>query len=110
MKRDLLIVTYDYEQDDGSVTTGEVEFMDVIAFRFWDESTSPAENVLKPNAIREQQESEYLRLAVDRWNEAVGWQQWQKDRGGSDRFRHLTAFFDDTGSLDVVCGRCDIKR
>ena len=110
VNRDQLTVSYDCDYDDGSVATGEIEFTEVIAFRFWDESSSPAENVLEATEIREQQESEYLRLVVGRWNEAVGWQQWQKERGGPDRFRHFTAFFDDAGSLDVVSARCDIKR
>jgi hypothetical protein len=65
--------------------------------------------VLPATELRSQAESEYLALAVSRWKEAVGWQRWQEQRGGPDRFRHFTMFFDDVGSIDVVSARCEVK-
>jgi len=103
---DRLTVIYEYEHEDGSIDQGIVEFTEVIAFRFWQEPSSPPENVVGAMEVREQDASSYLAEVVKRWDQAVGWQSWQQEQGGSRRFKHHTMFFDDAGSLDVISAAC----
>jgi len=105
-----LVVDYDCEGDDGRITSGRVLFEELLSFRYWDSSCSPAQNVLAATEVRVLEKSDYLDEIKGRWNEAVGWQEWQQKQGGSDRFRHFTIYFDDAGSLDVVAAKCHVER
>ena len=108
MEASRLVVEYDCEGDDGRVTSGRILFEDLLSFQYWDGSCCPADNVLPPTEVRVLEQSDYLDGVRSRWDEAVGWQEWQKEQGGSRRFRHFTVYFDDAGSLDVVAARCHV--
>ena len=108
MEAGRLVVDYDYEGDDGRITSGRVLFEELLTFQYWDSSCCPAQNVVAPNEVRVLEKSEYMDEIKGRWNESVGWQVWQKEQDGSDRFRHFTIYFDDAGSLDVVAARCHV--
>jgi len=110
MEASRLVVDYDCEGDDGRITSGRILFEELLSFRYWDISCCPAQNVLAATEVRVLEKSDYLDEIKSLWNESVGWQEWQKEQGGSDRFRHFTIYFDDAGSLDVVAARCHIDR
>lgn len=110
MEASRLVVDYDCEGDDGRITRGRVLFEELLSFRYWDGSCCPAQNVLAATEVRVLEKSGYLDEIRGCWNESVGWQEWQKEQGGSDRFRHFTIYFDDAGSLDVVAARCHVDR
>lgn len=107
--RDGLVLAYDCESDDGTVKWAEVVFAEVLIFDFRDSSCGRADDVIDPHTIRCQHQSEYLAEAVALWQESVGWQEWQKKRGGAQRFKHYTVYFDDAGSVDVVASRCEVR-
>jgi hypothetical protein len=109
MVDDTLVVAYDCEGDDGSITEGQITFEDLLSFRYWDCSSCPAENVLGATELRELNQSDYLNAVRARWDESVGWHEWQKDKGGGERYKHFTIYFDDAGSVDVVASRCRVK-
>lgn len=108
MEKNHLLVDYDWEADDGSVTWGRIRFDEVVSLRFWDNVSCPAENVLANTDIRVLEQSDYLDGGRARWCEAVGWQEWQREKGGPGRFQHFTVYFDDAGSLDVIAAKCHV--
>lgn len=105
-----LVVDYDREGDDGRVTSGRIVFEELLSVQYWDGSCCPAQNVLPPTEVRVLEESDYLGEVRGRWNDAVGWHDWQKEQGGARRFRHFTVYFDDAGSLDVIAAKCHVDR
>jgi len=110
MEASRLVVDYDCEGDDGVITCGRILFEELLSFKYWDGSCGPARNVLAATEVRVLEKSDYLDEIKGRWNESVGWHDWQKEQGGSDRFRHFTIYFNDAGSLDVVAARCLVDR
>lgn len=110
MEASRLVVDYDCEEDDGRITTGRILFEDILSFQYWDASCCPAQNVVPASEVRVLERSGYLDEIKGRWNESVGWQEWQKEQGGADRFLHFTVYFDDSGSLDVIAARCHVDR
>ncbi len=110
MEGSRLVVDYDCEGDEGYITSGRILFEDLLSFQYWDSSCCPAQNVLAATEVRVLEKSDYLDKIKILWNESVGWQEWQEKRGGFDRFRHFTIYFDDAGSLDVVAEKCHIER
>jgi hypothetical protein len=110
MEGERLTVDYDHERDDGQLEAGRIVFEGVLSFEYCDDSCTLAENVLPPTEIRVLDQSEYLVHVRRRWETAVGWQDWQQQQGGADRFRHFTIYFDDVGSLDVVAASCQFDQ
>lgn len=103
-----LIVEYDWEGDGESLRWAGIVFVEAIFCRFFDISCCEADHVLPAEAIRRQNESELLSSVLSRWNESVGHDEWQKQKGGSARFSHFTVFFDDAGAADVVASDCSV--
>lgn len=110
MEAGRLVVVYDCESDDGRVTNGRILFEDLLSFQFWDSSCCPAQNVLPATEVRVLEQSQYLDGVKGRWDETVGWQEWQQKQGGIGRFRHFTVYFDDAGSIDVIASKCHIEQ
>jgi len=104
-----LVVEYDYEGDGNAAQWAAIIFTEPLFYRFTDISCCDEADIVSANEIRRQDESELLAAVISRWNEAVGWQEWQQ-KGGSSRFAHFTVFFDDAGALDVVASGCDVAR
>src|SRR5438105_171861 len=90
---DRLFVEYDCELDDGKIIWSEVVFDEVLAFEYRQAMCSQAEDVAGSKEIRCLTDSGYLAAVLRRWQESVGWQKWQQDRGGIGRFKHFKIFF-----------------
>jgi hypothetical protein len=108
LDRSELIVEYDYETDGGTVEWSRIIFGEVLAVNYRDGTCFTADSVVGFREVRALTSSTFLTEVLDRWNESVGWQEWQKKRGGSSRFRHFTICFDDDGCLDVIAASCDV--
>jgi hypothetical protein len=100
------VVEYDYQRDDGARDWITVVFDDVLQFDFRPVPCCRAEDVVAATHVRVLAESERLSTTLNRWQESVGWQEWQQQQGGAARFRHFTMFFDDAGCIDVVAAAC----
>lgn len=109
MAKDRLVVTYDCGQDSGGIEQGRLTFEEVLAFEYRDSTCCLPESVLPATEIRTQETSAFLGSVRTRWDEAVGWQEWQEKRGGASRFKHFTVYFDDAGCLDVVASGCQVQ-
>jgi hypothetical protein len=105
---DHLVVDYDFEEDNGSITWGRVVFGEVLTFEYRDSSCCRAGDVSASTEIRSHEDSEYLKSATDRWNASVGNQTWQQDKGGRSRFRHFTVYFDDACCLNIIASSCAV--
>jgi len=105
-ERGKLIVEYDHQSDDGAVVWGRMVFDEVLAFEFHDAITCPADSVIGAREVRRLTESRWLTELLQRWNQAVGWHDFQQRKGGASRFAHFTVYFDDAGCIDVVAASC----
>lgn len=109
MAKGRLIVGYDFEGDPRSIDEARLIFEEVLSFEYRDSACCPAENVLSSTEIRAQDQSPYLDTVRSQWEEAVGWQDWQREKGGAARFKHYTVYFDDAGCLDVIATSCQVE-
>lgn len=100
------IVEYDYQRDDGSTEWSTVVFEDVLQFEFRPAPCCTAEDVVGATEVRVRTTSHRLTTMLERWQQAVGWQEWQQKQGGSARYKHFTMFFDDAGCIDVIAAAC----
>lgn len=101
-----IVVDYDCERDDGTVDWSQIVFEEVIAFEYREASCCREENIVGPNEVRCLNESELLTDVLNRWKQAVGWQEWQQQQGGAERFKHFTVFFDDACCINAVAASC----
>jgi len=105
-----LIVTYDYERDDGVIEWTRLLFNDVLAYAYRQMACCEAEHIIGYKNIQRFRESKWLTDTLKVWQEAVGWQQWQQQQGGEQRFQHFRVFFDDAGCVDVIAHSCNIEE
>ena len=105
--QDQLVVEYDFEMDGGELEWSRIIFQEVLVFEFRDSACCRADDVV--NGIRRSDESTFLRDILRRWQETVGWQDWQQEKGGAERFKHFTMYFDDAASLNVIASSCRIE-
>lgn len=101
-----VIVEYDCELDEGGVEWSKLSFEEVLAFEYRQVACCRADDVVGAHEIRCLEKSTYLSDVIDRWQESVGWQEWQQEQGGDARFKHFTIFFDDAGCVNVVAASC----
>lgn len=99
-------VEYDCEKDDGTTEWTTVVFDDVLQFEFRPAPCCTADDVVGATEVRVRTASPRLATVLERWLEAVGWQEWHRKQGGSARYRHYTMFFDDAGCVDVIAASC----
>lgn len=109
-ERGQFALEYDCQGDDGSIHWSKIVFREVLAFEYRQESCCTADAVIGARTMRSATSSPWLADVLKRWNESVGWQEWQQKQGGASRFRHFTIYFDDAGSVDVVAGSCDVAE
>jgi hypothetical protein len=100
------VVEYDCQRDDGSTEWSAVVFEDVLQFEFRPAPCCAAEDVVGATEVRVQAKSSRLSTVLQRWQEAVGWQEWQQKQGGAARYKHFTMYFDDAGCIDVIAAAC----
>jgi len=105
--REQLVVDYDFEEDDGTVVWARLVFQVILAFEYRDSSCIHAEDVLPSDDVRSTKQSNYLTETVDLWFDAVGKHAWQQSRGGRDRFKHFTVFFDNACSINIIAASCE---
>jgi len=105
-EKDKLIVSYDFEEDDGRLTQGQMTFEMVLSFEYKDNSCCIADDVISGAEIRILDRSEYLERILNLWDKSVGWQAWQLEKGGRSRFKHFTIYFDDAACLNLIAASC----
>lgn len=103
-----LVVEYDFQYDDGSVKWSELIFRDVLAVDYRQFACCADESVVDSNEVHSKAESTWLSEVLARWNETVGWLDWQKRQGGASRFRHFSVFFDDAGCINTIATSCEV--
>ena len=105
-----LIVKYDYYDEDGKFAGwAEVSFNECMFYRFFDSPCCEVEHILSPREIQRKDISELLELLLPKWQESVGWEEYQQQLGGAGRFSHYTVFFDHVGALDVIASGCSVE-
>lgn len=105
-----VVVEYDYQHDDGTVEWERVVFREVLAFEYREASCCRADDITGAREVRCAVRSERLSEVLGRWQEAVGWQEWQQKQGGAGRFKHFSLYFDDAACVDVIAASCQISR
>lgn len=105
-----LMVAYDYERDDGVIAWTRLVFNDVLAYAYRQIACCEAEHIIGSKAIQRFRASTWLAGLLTVWQEAVGWQQWQQQQGGAQRFQHFRVFFDDAGCVEVIARSCKIEE
>lgn len=109
-EKECLVVEYDCEEDDGTMRRAEIVFEEMLAFKYRQIACCCEADIVGVNEVRSLSHSDWLSTTISQWQESVGWQEWQQKRGGSQRFKHFTVFFDDVGCVDVIATSCDVKR
>jgi len=108
MSASTLTVEYDYEGDTGSLKWVKILFEETLVFEFRDSACCRSDDLIGSTEIRCQARSNYLKSVILKWQESVGWQDWQQEKGGAERFKHFTIYFDDSASLNVVASACRV--
>lgn len=106
--RRALLVDYDYENDDGTVSWAQIIFEEVLAFEFRQNVCIRAADVIGSREIRCLCDSEFLSELMLSWKLVLGSDEYQRQLGGEARFKHFTMYFDDAGVINVVAARCRI--
>jgi hypothetical protein len=97
-----MIVEYDHENEDGSVRWVRLRFAGVLSFEYRQAVCCDAEHITNFHEVQCAQSSAWLDGLLKGWTDAVGWQKWEREKGGRERFSHFRIFFDDAGCLDVA--------
>jgi hypothetical protein len=105
-----LLVAYDYEGEDGVIAWTRLVFHDVLAYAYHQMACCEAEHISGYQHIQRFRASKWLARILKVWQEAVGWQPWQQQQGGAQRFQHFRVFFDDAGCVDVIARSCEIEE
>jgi hypothetical protein len=105
----LLIVNYDCEQDDGVVAWSKVLFDEILVLDYRQSTCCSGEDVIGWNEIKCLKESPFLAEMLSKWQEAVGWQDFHKNKGGPGRFKHFKMFFDDVACINVIAASCTVE-
>ena len=105
---DKVTVEYDYEGNEGNSISTALIFDEVLDFQYRQVSCCNASDVLGSKEMLCLSESERLTIVLMRWQESVGWQEWQAKQGGFERFKHFKLFFDDVGCIDVIASNFQI--
>jgi hypothetical protein len=105
-----LSLKYDHESEDGTMAWVAIQFGDVLAYEVYQSICSVPESLVPSNQIRCLRESILLSEVLNRWSEAVGWQEHQKRLGGESRFMHYQIYFDDVCSVQVIAATCEIEQ
>ena len=101
-----VIVEYDHEYDDGSVDWAQIVFDEALVFEYREATCCKEEDMIGATEVRCLTESDLLTQVLNRWKQPVGWQEWQQEQGGAERFKHFTVFFDDAGCVEAVAASC----
>lgn len=101
-----VIVEYDFERDDGDVDWAQIVFEEVLVFEYREATCCGPDDVVEATEVRCLSQSDLLTEILNRWQQSIGWQEWQHEQGGADRFKHFTLFFDDAGCVDVIAASC----
>lgn len=105
-----LRLKYDYEKIDGTIEWIEIEFSEVLVHCFYQSICAKIGSNIHGNKMVEYDTSAWRSEVISRWNQAVGWQQYQINKGGDARFRHYVISFDDVGVFEVICGGYQVNR
>jgi hypothetical protein len=97
-----LSLKYDYHHDDGTIDWTEIEFKEVLAYRFDEWVCADDGAYINFREMAECDASPWLLRKLDKWDKNVGWHQFHIDKGGRSRFRHYMIDFDDQGLLEVI--------
>jgi hypothetical protein len=101
---DQVTLSYDHEATDGSRSACSLVFRNVLAIEFRVEAVCGEDDVVPSHLVRVRDEpgSSYLVSTLNKWEESVGWQDWNKEQGGRSRFREYTVFVEDLGCVVVI--------
>jgi hypothetical protein len=105
-----LTVEYDHEAPDGTTRWVRLRFVEVLAFEYRQAVCCDAGRIVGPHAVQRFTASIWLDDLLKAWNDAVGWHEWQKNKGGRERFSHFRVFFDDAGCLEVAAEGLEVGR
>ena len=103
-----LALKYDYQVDDGTIEWHTVIFDEVLAFSCLQSVCCDVEHNVDWNSVTSFSNSEWLTKILSKWSDAVGWQEFQKRKGGKERFNHFRVYFDDVACVDVIASVCEI--
>lgn len=99
-------IKYDFERNDGTLEWSEIAFEEVLAYRFHQSICYQMDTnivINKFNELIELNTSSWLRDVLCKWDAAVGWQEYQINKGGKLRFKHYIVEFDDVGVCEIIC-------
>jgi len=92
----------------GKINWVSLTFGDVLAYEVCSSVSCSADTVIASDVVEVRKESSWLTQIVARWKIAVGWQQYQQDLGGEERFKHYVVYFDDVCAVQVIAATCAI--
>ena len=104
-----LVVKFDHEDEAGNTKWITIVFDETLAYEVRQSICLPAEDLGQTGRIQCVSESEWLSEVRTRWTRAVGWQEYQKQLGGSGRFTHYSLYFDDVCALQVIAANCNVS-
>jgi hypothetical protein len=105
---DHLVMKYDNCEHD--MVWIKIDFTEVLKYCYTQMCCCQAEQLVGSDSIVVCTNSMILNDAIKEWEISVGWQEWQKKKGGASRFKHYRIFFDDVGCFDVIASDYKVKN
>jgi hypothetical protein len=94
---EVLVVAYDFEHDDGTVTWTKVSFQQVLVFEYREMPCIRVEDLDAHNRIVAYSHSAWSGIMESRWREFLG-----QRAGDVFPYSHLRMYFDDVASIDIL--------
>lgn len=98
----VLCLKYDFEDEKGDLELVKIVFAEVLAHKFHQSVCADFGFNFESGKIGQYKKSNWLTEVLDRWKKSVGWQSYQLELGGEDRFSHYVISFDDVGVIEVI--------
>src|SRR5216684_3402947 len=106
---DTLELTYDAYGEDRKRHWVTIRFADVIAYCYTQDGSETAEQLKGYHKLVCDTESAWRTQIIQRWEESYGDHAYQKELGGSARFKHYNIYFDHHGAVDVIASGFEIE-
>jgi hypothetical protein len=100
-----LVVSYDFEHDDGSIHWSRVVFYGILAFQYRQNTCCRAEDIDAYNKIVRRPTSDWMEEMRKRLEEFLGN---QADRAEQSQYAHWSIYFDDAGCIDAIAQRFEV--
>jgi hypothetical protein len=105
-----LELNYDASGENHKRHWATIRFAGVLAYSYVEDGSHTLEQQEGYNKLVCKSESLWRSQIIQRWEESYGDHAYQKELGGSVRFKHYNVYFDHHGAVDVIASGFEIEK